>query len=105
MVKDLICSNTYYKALAAAPLLKVRIPKTGLAGYFRIKWGLVYVCLFVYLGVRILLLDAAQEMDGQGSHLQQYLLQGVGRCPAFKSPHSKDRPGRMFSNSVGLGAQ
>ena len=29
MVKDLICSNTYYKALAAAPLLKVRIPKTG----------------------------------------------------------------------------
>ena len=29
IVKDLICSNTYYKALAAAPLLKVRIPKTG----------------------------------------------------------------------------
>ena len=63
----------------------------------------MFVCLFVYLGVRILLLDAAQEMDGQGSHLQQYLIQGVGRCPAFKNPHSKDRPGGMFSNSVGFG--
>ena len=62
MVKDLICSNTYYKALAAAPLLKVRIPKTGPPERFQIKWELDYVCLFVYLGVRILLLDAVQEM-------------------------------------------
>ena len=29
IVKDLIRSNTYYKALATAPLLKVRIPKTS----------------------------------------------------------------------------
>ena len=34
MVKDLICSNTYYKVLAAAPLLKVRILKTGPAECF-----------------------------------------------------------------------
>ena len=39
MVKDLICSNTYYKALAAAPLLKVRIPKTGPVDCFQIMWG------------------------------------------------------------------
>ena len=42
----------------------------------------------------------SSEHHGQGSHLQQYLLQGVGRCPAFKNPHSKDRPGGMFSNYV-----
>ena len=42
MVKDLICSNTYYKALAAASLLKVRIPKTGPSKCFQILrgWGL-----------------------------------------------------------------
>ena len=44
MVKDLICSNTYYKALAAAPLLKVRIPKTGPAEIIILY--VYFVCLF-----------------------------------------------------------
>ena len=82
MVKDLICSNTYYKALAAAPLLKVRIPKTGPPERFWIKWGLVYVCLFACLSGGSYFAFGCCPRDGQGSHLQQYLLQGVGCCTA-----------------------
>ena len=64
----------------------------------------MYVCLFVYLGVCILLLDAAQEMV-KDLIFQQFLPQGVGHCPAFKSPHSKDRLSGTSLNSVGMGAQ
>ena len=68
MVKDLICSNTYYKALAAAPLLKVRIPKTGLAEHFQIlwDWGLnKLVCKLRHVSKNYRLMTTALSFVGQ----------------------------------------